>query len=710
MTSKRNILLVFLIVSISQSCSVLKRTSKGKITVNTVKEAQKIILKRRYDTIVLKDGVYQDILFKFPKNSSNIILTSETPGGAIITGKSKIIVSGHKIRIKNLLFYNIKGFKKGDNRVLTLKDADSCRISNCAFIDCGTPYENQIKASGGLVVYLEENAKNNRIDHCYWEGSLGVCLAIGYYPEFEPTNGNPDRVNRNNVIDSCYVNNISEWAELNGKALNGNDPFMIGWNLPPYATNSNTLLHHNLFENISSDSEIISVKMSNTTIAYNTFRNSPKTKYQSPQLFIRAGNNSIVKGNFFLDTGAGITIHGDGHQIFDNYIDSDYIGIHLPGGKVGEYSYPGQNNCYITNNTILNTQYPFMFGKGDWTIKPGEKLNNKIHNNIIFIDHKKLKKTYNKPIIFLDRGFNSAHNVNWKDNTIFTNIKSKHTLSKHKRFLVDYKLNSSNLEFINPDLEIGEDGLYQLNKNSELVRLNRGVRKTQKEISPKNNINTIDMGDKPILPLSQRNNKPLEATDVGPTWIANYSNFKKELIFYWKKWRVEDAIIDHNTASIITPNFNSANSILQFDMSNTEGYTTTYDKENNKYYISCSENRPQIAQISIQDFNENDLKNTQNNATRALIEKWVVSDTNCFDSITVIGNNERVQFLNNRKAPMLLYSNSKKPINLTDGQNIVLKKNQKYTVKLATPHTINKSKKQRKCRVKYIIKPSTKKN
>ena len=95
--NNRIILLGILIISFYlQSCGVYRTNNRGKIIVYSVNDAQNKIKSNKFDTIVLKDGIYRDILFKFPEESSNIILTSQTPGGAIITGKSKIFLSGKK--------------------------------------------------------------------------------------------------------------------------------------------------------------------------------------------------------------------------------------------------------------------------------------------------------------------------------------------------------------------------------------------------------------------------------------------------------------------------------------------------------------------------------------------------------------------------------------------------------------------------------------
>jgi hypothetical protein len=691
---KNSILLGVFSLFFLQSCNVFKTSTRGYIMTDSVKNIQKRIKKRKHDTIVLKDGVYRDVFFRFPKESANIILTAETPGGVVITGKSKIIVSGKKITIKDLLFYNVKGYENGKNRILILKDTDSCRITNCAFVDCGTPYTNQKIAAGGLIVYLDSNAKNNRIDHCFWEGSFGICLAIGYKPNHEASLNNSDRVNRNNTIDNCYVKNISEWADLNGKALNGNDPFMIGWDLPPYAPKSNNIVTHNLFENISSDSEIISVKLSNSTVSFNTLRNSPKTKFQSPQIIIRTGNNSVVKGNFFINTGAGLTVHGDNHEIFNNYIDSDYMGIYLPGGKINEYSYPGQNNCSIYNNTIVNTQFPFMFGKDNWTIKPGDKKNNRIINNIIYIDKKKLGDIYNKPIIFLDRDYKSANKIFWNNNTVFFTTKESYTTSKYQRFISQHKLTPNNINFINPNYFINENGLYELKANSKLISKNIGqqiIRDKQKTID---NLET-----KRDLIISTLDNtiRPLYSKDVGPKWITDYTNFKSELIDYWKEWKLDDAIIDNNPAVISTPHFNSSNSILQFDLTNALGIEIRYDSIINKYTISCQDNQPRFISIPIQDFNENPLKNI-NKKTVALIEKRIVKEVGCKDRIEVIGNGEKVEFRNNLNASMLV--SSKKIFKVINGDKMLLDKNKNYFVRLEDIPTKNM-----KCLIKYIIKP-----
>ena len=81
----------------------------------------------------------------------------------------------------------------------------------------------------------------------------------------------------------------------------------------------NTTVEYNLFEDYDGEIECISVKASNNTVRYNTFRDSACT------ITLRHTNNTRVEENYFFCGGkedcGGLRVMGQRHVILNNYIE-----------------------------------------------------------------------------------------------------------------------------------------------------------------------------------------------------------------------------------------------------------------------------------------------------------------------------------------------------------------------------------------------------
>lgn len=122
------------------------------------------------------------------------------------------------------------------------------------------------------------------------------------------------------------------------------------------------IVEHNLFVRCRGVNDLISNRCSGNTFRYNTFIDSP-----SAHLTIRQGNDCAIYGNIFRNT-EGIRLYGDRHQVFSNYLESNYIGIAIGNGtaeisELGEAAPPNSHDrpddCVITFNTLVdnNTHY-----------------------------------------------------------------------------------------------------------------------------------------------------------------------------------------------------------------------------------------------------------------------------------------------------------------------------------------------------------------
>lgn len=115
--------------------------------------------------IVMKDGVWTDVVIDFKSISSNtapITLRAQTPGKVILNGGSKLIFSKPNLVIDGLLFQ--KGTIAKKDAAVVLFNSDNCRLTNSAIIDYNPADFNT------EYYWVLFNGSHNRMDHCYFTG------------------------------------------------------------------------------------------------------------------------------------------------------------------------------------------------------------------------------------------------------------------------------------------------------------------------------------------------------------------------------------------------------------------------------------------------------------------------------------------------------------------------------------------------------------
>lgn len=170
-------------------------------------------------------------------------------------------------------------------------------------------------------VLVEGRSRENRIDHNVFQNKheLGNFITI----EGEPSDGY--QVSQHDTIDHNH------FREIGPRAENVLEAIRIGSS--HYSLSSGyTLLEHNLFERCDGDPEYISIKSSDNTIRYNTFRECLGS------LSLRHGNRNTVDGNFIFGGGrkgmfndstgktwtlgtGGVRFCGDSMVIVNNYME-----------------------------------------------------------------------------------------------------------------------------------------------------------------------------------------------------------------------------------------------------------------------------------------------------------------------------------------------------------------------------------------------------
>jgi poly(beta-D-mannuronate) lyase len=161
-----------------------------------------------------------------------------------------------------------------------------------------------------------------RIDHSDFSGN----------PPGEGDNLRPTGLSTNTLIDHNHFHDIDTRHVI-----------VLGCCGPMFDYHdSGHVVEQNLFTNCQSGSEIISIKSSNATVRYNTFRRS------QGDIDIRAGRRDSIYGNYVFGSG-GVRLYEDDHRIFNNYIQAGQA-LQMGPGHAG---HAPVKNATVVFNTFL---------------------------------------------------------------------------------------------------------------------------------------------------------------------------------------------------------------------------------------------------------------------------------------------------------------------------------------------------------------------
>ncbi len=254
-------------------------------------------------------------------------MRAQTPGKVFLVGRSELTVSGEHLVVSGLLVDQAWGRK-----VVELSRAQHCRLTDCAFISCGNP-----DSTFSHVVYLVNGSACNRVDHCYFEGSLSMSLGVRIHAD--------DPSNPHNRFDHNYFKDILR------RASNGQEAIQIGQNKFSARQVMHTLVEHNLVDNASGDGEIVCNKSCGNIIRGNTVLNCRGS------LSLRSGGSALVQGNVLLNCNAGVRVHASHSVIFGNRIEDCEEGLVLDAGNGPQMDVDGHataHHCVFASNVIRN--------------------------------------------------------------------------------------------------------------------------------------------------------------------------------------------------------------------------------------------------------------------------------------------------------------------------------------------------------------------
>lgn len=264
----------------------------------------KIALAKPGDSILIKDGVWDDVYVRFKgrgTESQPITLRSQTPGRVVFGGKSHIDISGEWLIVDGIRFEG-GALQQGQHIIRftgSAGDCFHCRLTNSTIVRYN-PKNIEIR-----YFWLSLYGRHNRVDHCRFEGQRHAGPTLVVSRKY----GLPDE----------HVVEYNHFLDRSPGAGNGFETIRIGTSTKAL-TESATVVQFNLFEKTNGEIEVISVKSGNNLIHSNTF------KQVSGAVTLRHGNENHVTDNIFIGDGfpetSGIRVMGERHVIARNYMQN----------------------------------------------------------------------------------------------------------------------------------------------------------------------------------------------------------------------------------------------------------------------------------------------------------------------------------------------------------------------------------------------------
>lgn len=261
-------------------------------------------------TIVLADGDYAigKLSAKLGTRDAPVTIRAAHPGLARVTGGQLEVKDSAYVVVRGLDWVNTNTLKLTASRYVRLTD-NHFRLGTAS----GTHW----------VLVSGENSGHNRIDHNTFEHKTVLGNYVTVY-------GGQSQVSQYDRID----HNL--FADEAAQDTNGGEAVRLGVSQLSESS-AHATVEYNLFEDCDGDAEIVSVKTSDNTVRYNTFRESAGV------LSARRGDRNAFYGNVFLGNGksgtGGIRLYGEDQLVYDNYFagltgSGFTAAIQLDGGTV----------------------------------------------------------------------------------------------------------------------------------------------------------------------------------------------------------------------------------------------------------------------------------------------------------------------------------------------------------------------------------------
>src|SRR5438105_2255031 len=166
------VLLAFLVLAIKATADDFFVSTVADISAATARA-------KPGDTLTMRSGFWPDADILFSGNGtaeSNITLRAQAPGQVVLSGGSRLRISGNYLVVDGLKFMN--GYLVGVD-VISFRNtgsspADNCRLTNCAIIDYN-PDDPTLEN-----IWVSLYGLSNRVENCYFKGkdNVGTTLVV----------------------------------------------------------------------------------------------------------------------------------------------------------------------------------------------------------------------------------------------------------------------------------------------------------------------------------------------------------------------------------------------------------------------------------------------------------------------------------------------------------------------------------------------------
>ena len=284
------------------------------------------------DEIVVSNGVYTTTaslgISRAGTAGNRILIRAETVGGVEIAGTHGFSFNS------GAAYVTVQGFKfTHANSINLTTSAHHCRLTRNII-------ELNI-AAGTDVSYVNISGDDMEVDR----NELRNKSTLGNMLDITGTGG---QVARRLWVHHNYFHDFT--------SPGGNGAETIRWGLSGLSLSTGDgLCEYNLFIRCDGENEMISNKSSGNTYRYNTV-------IDAREISQRHGNDCFYYGNY-LRNSEGIRVYGDRHKIFNNYFETNSVGLNMGNGDGDVYNgalltahdRPDDNvvvfNTFIGNNT-----------------------------------------------------------------------------------------------------------------------------------------------------------------------------------------------------------------------------------------------------------------------------------------------------------------------------------------------------------------------
>jgi poly(beta-D-mannuronate) lyase len=472
---------------LAQAWAVAPALAADFLATNAAEVTAALTLARPGDTVIMADGVWTDQFIKLVGSGTAnrpITLRAQTPGRVILTGSSRLTISGSHLVADGLSF--VGGSLPASTPIVlftgTSGNAQNSTLTNSAFVD----YNPADPAT--RYHWVDVRGQDNVVANNFFKGQnhSGVTLVV------TPVIGTPSRtrIEANHFVDRPVGTG------------NGFETVRLGTSDVQTAS-AQVLMQGNLFERTNGEIETISNKSSDNVFRNNTLRNVQGT------LTLRHGRGATVDNNFFLgennSQSGGIRVIGPDHVITNNYLAD--LGTRADGAisiaagqpNFPETGYEPVSNVQIVHNTIRNVNTALIRMDHEYSTSTGRTVrpaNLTIANNLLYSTRQTL--------------IQGTEGAGW---TWAGNIASGRTLGISAR---------PGISTADPKLVLdAATGLYRPAADSPAINSAAAGAwfAPASDMDGQSRTSPADIGADERLPAAAINYRPLAGADVGPAWL-----------------------------------------------------------------------------------------------------------------------------------------------------------------------------------------------